>query len=68
MNNHITATGTATGKFENHVFKYRNKSKHVAKEPFLKFMLLLQLKMKINYYVMNLTYINGILYNELLIV
>ena len=34
MNNHITACldGTATEKFDNHVFKCSNKNEHVVKE------------------------------------
>ena len=34
MNNHITAChyGTSTDKFDNYVFKFSNKDKHVAKE------------------------------------
>ena len=38
MNNHITACryGTSTVKFDNGVFKYSHKHKHVAKEPYFK--------------------------------
>ena len=38
MNNHITACcyGTSTNKYDNHVFKCRDKDKHVAKKPFFK--------------------------------
>ena len=38
MNNYITVRGcgTSTDKFDNHVFKYGNKNKHVAKEPYFK--------------------------------
>ena len=60
INNHITAYHyrTSTDKFDNHVFKCSNKNEHVAKEPYLKFMLLWQsIIMKINCYLMNLTYI-----------
>ena len=39
MNNHITACryGTSTDKFDNYVFKFSNKDKHVANEPYFKF-------------------------------
>ena len=38
MNNHITTCHNRrpTDKFDNHVFKCRNKNKHVAKEPYFK--------------------------------
>ena len=38
MNNYIPVCryGTSTDKFDNHVFKYSNKDKHVAKEPYFK--------------------------------
>ena len=59
MNNHINASchGTSTDKFDNHVFKFNNKNKSVAKEHYFKFMLFWQSIMKLNYYVRNLTYI-----------
>ena len=59
MNNHITACryGTSIDKFDNHVFKCSNKNDHVAKEPYFKVYAFMKSIMKINCYVMNLTYI-----------
>ena len=59
MNNHITvfSYGPSANKFDSHVFKYSKKMKMLPRNLIIKYIPLCQLAMKINCYVMNLTYI-----------
>ena len=59
MNNSITACryGTSANRFGNHVFKFSNKNKHVAKETYFKVYAFTTVNNEKKNYVMNFKYI-----------